>query len=169
MRSVCRASAASFGAGCPLVAALGSARRCLTGCVGSACADGPPQLCAGSSLSMASSKTCSRSGRHLLFSWPNCCSAAAAVALCRNRGAARLARSAPLHELWRTRRARVRAPPGAASNPASSPPEILHRVKSVDCTQRLSPRRLLLLAVGVVKPQRPLGLQRVLLGEIGLS
>ena len=58
---------------------------------------------------------------------------------------------------------------GSPSSRLHSPPEVLHCVKGVNCAQRLSPGRLLLLAVGVVKPQRPLGLQRVLLAEVGLA
>ncbi len=47
-----------------------------------------------------------------------------------------------------------------------SPPEVFHCAKCVDGPQRLPPGARFLTAFGVVKPQCPLMLQVVLLGEI---
>lgn len=46
--------------------------------------------------------------------------------------------------------------------PCNSPPKLLHSAKGVHRTQRLSPLRRVLLALGIVKPERPLCLQGVL-------
>jgi len=46
-------------------------------------------------------------------------------------------------------------------------PEVLHRVEGVHAAQGLSPGGLLLPPIGVVKPERPGVLKRVLLVKIG--